>query len=84
MTKTGPSPTTDEEIELSCAAAMLRLDRVAVQAVANDAERLDISVEAQALTLWLLGGTAAARYPGPTENVLRFSEWILSGRGGRT
>ena len=51
MTKTGPSPTTDEEIELSCAAAMLRLDRVAVQAVADDAERLDISVEAQALTL---------------------------------
>lgn len=68
-------------IELSCAAAMLRLDRVAVQAVAQDAERLDISIEAQALTLWFLGGTAAARYPGPTENVLRFSEWILSGRG---
>lgn len=82
MTKTGPSPTTDEEIELSCAAAMLRLDRVAVQAVVEDAERLGISIYAQALTLWFLGG-AAARYPGSTENVLWFSEWILSGRGAR-
>lgn len=83
MTKTGPSPTTDEEIELSCAAAMLRLDRVAVQAVVEDAERLGISIYAQALTLWFLGGAAAARYPGSTENVLWFSEWILSGRGAR-
>lgn len=83
MTKTGPSPTTDEEIELSCTAATLRLDRVTVQAVVEDAERLGISIYAQALTLWFLGGTAAARYPGPTENVLRFSEWILSGRGAR-
>lgn len=83
MTKTGLSLTTDEEIELSCTAATLRLDRVAVQAVVEDAERLGISIEAQALTLWFLGGTAAARYPGPSENVLRFSEWILSGRGAR-
>lgn len=61
---------------------MLQLDQATVQAVVDDAERLDISIEAQALTLWFLGGTAAARYPGPTENVLRFSEWILSDRGG--
>ena len=70
----------DGLIDLSCSVAALHLDREEERKVAEGAMSLGISIEAQALALWLLGSRAATRYPGPIDDVLRFSEWILSGR----
>lgn len=81
MTKTGPNPIADKEIELSCAVAMLQLDQATVQAVMESADRLGVPPNAQAVALWLLGSRAAVRYPGPIDSVLRFTAWLLSGRG---
>ena len=71
----------DELITLSCAVAALRLDRETERKVTESAERLGVPISTRALALWFLGSLASTRYPGPVEDVLRFCDWLLSGRG---
>ena len=68
---------------LSIAVAAIRIDRETERAVAETAERLSFDLDTQALARWFCGSRAWARCQIPIEDLLRFCDWILSGRGSK-
>lgn len=74
----------DTLIEFSITRSVIGLTQDLRQEVANAAASIGADPEVEALALWLLAAPSSARYPGPALPVVRFSAWILSGRGSMT